>query len=304
MKIICAGYPKTGSKSCSTALRHLGYNVADYMETLEFLSEIWAKFVQGHVGIDAVIEEYHRHGFDVNQDIPGNVYWEELYKASSKLEKTKVILTVRDSPSAWWTSYANFTKQEAYRQSIFGYSISKFFMFLSDYGYMGPELIWMQIVGRVITKNVFVYTFFNAPWNVERFLSLQAGTESIMKQRYMSHNLYVKNQVPEEDLLVWNVKEGWDPLCKFLEKTIPEEPFPHANKTGDMEYIDKYAHKSDFFERARVTLRIELGKSAFKLVLIASMIYLGKRNEKNNDIWNWLAPLNYSKKFLAYFYSK
>ena len=25
-------------------------------------------------------------------------------------------------------------------------------MFLSDYGYMGPELIWMQIVGRVITK--------------------------------------------------------------------------------------------------------------------------------------------------------
>ena len=95
MKIICAGYPKTGSKSCSTALRHLGYeyffkkvvslsiviryNVADYMETLEFLSEVWAKFVQGQVGIDAVIEEYHKHGFDVNQDIPGNVHWEELY---------------------------------------------------------------------------------------------------------------------------------------------------------------------------------------------------------------------------------
>ena len=35
MKIICAGYPKTGSKSCSTALRKLGYNVADYMETAE-----------------------------------------------------------------------------------------------------------------------------------------------------------------------------------------------------------------------------------------------------------------------------
>ena len=49
------------------------------METLEFLSEVWAKFVQGQVGIDAVIEEYHKHGFDVNQDIPGNVYWEELY---------------------------------------------------------------------------------------------------------------------------------------------------------------------------------------------------------------------------------
>ena len=81
--------------------------------------------------------------------------------------------------------------------------------------------------------------------------SLQAGTESVMKQRYKSHNLYVKSTVPEEDLLIWNVKEGWEPLCKFLEKAVPEEPFPHDNKTGDMEYIDKYAHKSDFFQRKR-----------------------------------------------------
>jgi len=79
--------------------------------------------------------------------------------------------------------------------------------------------------------------------------NLQAGTESIMKQRYKSHNLYVKSEVPEEDLLVWNVKEGWEPLCEFLGEPIPEVPFPHANKTGDMEYIDKYAHKSDFFQR-------------------------------------------------------
>ena len=63
-----------------TPVEHLlRYNVADYMETLEFLSEVWAKFVQGQVGIDAVVEEYHKHGFNVNQDIPGNVYWEELY---------------------------------------------------------------------------------------------------------------------------------------------------------------------------------------------------------------------------------
>ena len=34
MKLICAGFPKTGSKSCSTALRKLGYTVADILETL------------------------------------------------------------------------------------------------------------------------------------------------------------------------------------------------------------------------------------------------------------------------------
>ena len=35
MKFICAGYPKTGSKSASVALRELGYNVADALETIE-----------------------------------------------------------------------------------------------------------------------------------------------------------------------------------------------------------------------------------------------------------------------------
>jgi len=81
--------------------------------------------------------------------------------------------------------------------------------------------------------------------------SLQAGTESVMKQRYKSHNLYVESAVPEEDLLIWNVKEGWEPLCKFLGKTIPKEPFPHDNKTGDMEYIgtmqNRFLNLDNFF---------------------------------------------------------
>ena len=41
MKIICAGYPKTGSKSCSGALRVLGFKVADWLETAEFLGSTW-----------------------------------------------------------------------------------------------------------------------------------------------------------------------------------------------------------------------------------------------------------------------
>ena len=73
-------------------------------------------------------------------------------------------MTIRDSPSTWWTSFTKFTRQEASRQSIFGYNISKLFMFLSDYGYMGPELIWMQIVGRAITKESI---FFKLKYTVE-----------------------------------------------------------------------------------------------------------------------------------------
>ena len=42
-----------------------------------------------------------------------------------------------------------------------------------------------------------------------------------------------------ERLLIWDVKEGWDPLCKFLGKPIPDSPIPHDNKTGDTGVISK-----------------------------------------------------------------
>ena len=42
----------------------------------------------------------------------------------------------------------------------------------------------------------------------------------IMKQRYLSHIIYVKSVVPEDKLLIWNIKDGWEPLCKFLEVPV------------------------------------------------------------------------------------
>ena len=35
--------------------------------------------------------------------------------------------------------------------------------------------------------------------------------------------------VPAEKLLVFQVSQGWEPLCQFLDLPIPDEPFPRAN---------------------------------------------------------------------------
>ncbi len=45
----------------------------------------------------------------------------------------------------------------------------------------------------------------------------------------LAHNEEVKRVVPAERLLVWEVGEGWEPLCEFLEVDVPDEPLPHAN---------------------------------------------------------------------------
>ncbi|GLJ29651.1 hypothetical protein SUGI_0584710 [Cryptomeria japonica] len=49
---------------------------------------------------------------------------------------------------------------------------------------------------------------------------------------YDAHVEAVKNYVPAHKLLVFNVKEGWAPLCNFLGVPLPpaETPFPHSNE--------------------------------------------------------------------------
>ena len=154
MEIICAGYSKTGSKSCSSALRELGYKVADYVETGEYISYQWTDFVNGKVGIEAVIEEYRKHGFQANQDMPGNFLWEELYNASPN---AKVILTVRDSEKQWKKSYINFVRQEAERLGNPGFWI---YHAMANHGLMGPKLQMMEHFGKLDDSSALALSYF------------------------------------------------------------------------------------------------------------------------------------------------
>lgn len=84
MKFICAGFPKTASKSASAAFEKLGFRVADYIETCEFLTEEWLEYMEGRGSIKKVLDAYERNNFDTNQDFPGNIYWEELWRANGE----------------------------------------------------------------------------------------------------------------------------------------------------------------------------------------------------------------------------
>lgn len=54
------------------------------------------------------------------------------------------------------------------------------------------------------------------------------GTESA-KQVYADYNAEIRRLVPKENLLVFNVREGWAPLCNFLGEKVPDEAFPRRN---------------------------------------------------------------------------
>ena len=54
-----------------------------------------------------------------------------------------------------------------------------------------------------------------------------------VKDVFLRHLEAVQRGLPPERLLVYEVKDGWQPLCCFLGLPVPEAPFPHVNATDE-----------------------------------------------------------------------
>jgi predicted naringenin-chalcone synthase len=52
--------------------------------------------------------------------------------------------------------------------------------------------------------------------------------------RYERHNEEVLASVPADRLLVYDIEDGWEPLCAFLGVPVPDVPFPHLNDGAEI----------------------------------------------------------------------
>jgi hypothetical protein len=81
---------------------------------------------------------------------------------------------------------------------------------------------------------------------------------------YKRHNAEVKRTVPPDRLLIYEVKEGWEPLCRFLNVPIPQgQPFPHLNDTAQFQ---RFIQKIDLMRRG--TMLIGGGVLGFMLAQV------------------------------------
>ena len=100
-----------------------------------------------------------------------------------------------------------------------------------------------------------------------------AEGEDRLRQYYCDSIKHAINKVPAKDLLIWNVKDGWEPLCSFLEKPMPNGPIPHENKSGTSWMYD-YAWQSPFVKSVEKTaiksLVVRFGVVALCLALCYS----------------------------------
>lgn len=204
LKLIGAGFGRTGTTSIKAALEQLGFDKCYHMqEVIKNPAHVafWNEAAINRTIGKAVDWDWVFDGYQATVDWPACNFTKELM---AKYPDAKVLLTVRD-PEKWYESCLN-TIYGIYRKPTMKLTIQlipRIRRFLA----MNERMIWQGNFGGRFEDRHHAITVFN------------------------QHNEEIKGYVPAEKLLVFDVKQGWEPLCKFLEVPIPDTPFPHLNDT-------------------------------------------------------------------------
>jgi hypothetical protein len=196
MKIIGAGLGRTGTMSLKLALNTLGFGPCYHMEAV--FNDLDKRVPQWNEAL-AGHPDWGAifDGYQSSVDWPTAGFYKELHEA---YPEAKFILSTR-SPESWAASY--------------GGTIARL---VADRA-AAPEPMqpWLEMVHGVIERS-----------GISDGLS-----ESELAARFEAHNESVKAAIPADKLLVFDVKQGWEPLGAFLGVETPGGPFPRTNDRAE-----------------------------------------------------------------------
>jgi hypothetical protein len=198
MRVIGAGMGRTGTLSLKAALERLGFGPCHHMmEVIEHPGRIplWAAAARGEP------PDWERllGGYQATTDWPACTFWRGLVEA---YPDAKVLLSVRD-PERWYESMlATVYGISTWARTAPPDTVPAPMRQLAD---MAQDLIWQGTFGGRFEDREHAIAVFRR------------------------HNDEVRDGVPAERLLVYEVGQGWGPLCDFLGVPVPAEPFPRLN---------------------------------------------------------------------------
>lgn len=135
-------------------------------------------------------------GFASTVDFPGCTFWPEL---AEYYPDAKVLLSVRD-PDQWFEST--------------------------------QATIFSEPAMRMIERTPMREFLYKTTW---RMFEGQLHDHDAMVKALERHNTEVQKTIPASRLLVYDVSQGWEPLCRFLDVPVPDTPFPRANARTEMQ---------------------------------------------------------------------
>ena len=166
------------------------------------MSEVLGKPGQVDLWLDAAAGkpdwEQIFDGYAATVDFPASNYWRELAEA---YPDAKVLLSLRD-PERWFQST---------QETIFSPKLQSF-QTGTKWGHMIKATIDDHLGGKMNDRESLIAAF-------------------------EAHNETVKAAFGPDRLLVFEARQGWEPLCAFLGVPVPDEPFPHVNSKEEFDAV-------------------------------------------------------------------
>jgi hypothetical protein len=200
LSVIGAGVGRTGTYSLKLAINQLGLGPCHHMDEVLHNMPVHVPLWSAAASGRADWSKIYS-GYKSAVDWPTACFFRELTR---EFPEAKFVLTQRD-PERWADS--------------FGATIYKL---LAGKNEAPVEMqAWLEMASQVIAKTGF-------PLGLDRDELVCA---------FKSHNDAVREAIPANRLLVYEVKQGWAPLCNFLGVPVPDTEFPRTN------------HREEFWDR-------------------------------------------------------
>ena len=196
MKVIGTGLGRTGTYSLKLALNQLGFGPCHHME--EVLHHMPVQVPLWSAALTGQADWHAIYdGYPSAVDWPTAGYFRELYQT---YPEAKFVLTQR-SPESWAESFGStiYTLLAARDQVP------------------ADKREWLAMAAATIAKSGF-------PLGLDRDGLIQGC---------IAHRDAVLATIPARQLLVYEVKQGWGPLCQFLGVPVPASEFPRSNDRAE-----------------------------------------------------------------------
>lgn len=222
LEVIGVGYGRTGTYSLTLALEQLGYKTlhTQHMYETPAILDMWDEKIftpairSGNAALGTPnFDLIASSGFTATADLPMSLYWEQLV---TRYPDSKFILTTRDNSEVWFRSWDMLTKTIT--------QPTRFFRWMSHADQINRYYRWL--FAHINKDN----SYLTVP------LPLPDQNEERAVISYEEHNRRVREVIPSDRLLEYNVKQGWEPLCNFLEiADCPTTPFPRTNSATSVQ---------------------------------------------------------------------
>ncbi|KFH47480.1 hypothetical protein ACRE_015940 [Hapsidospora chrysogenum ATCC 11550] len=211
LKVIGAGYSRTGTLSMASALEKLldgpvMHGGSQLLGREDEYVKLWTQVMDARHDRPRLLKLLRQAtaGFVAITDAPGNLFVAELLELYPDAE---VVCVTRDR-QRWWKSWESVTQQAGAG-------------FLNWFLAPVPGKRWY-------------------PKLVTQFLEQQEERHGPMTEKRMDeHNEYVREVTPPAKFHMMDLSQGWEPLCKMLNVPIPDEPFPRVNDAEAVEGLNK-----------------------------------------------------------------